>query len=188
MHATKTLGCGEGGFVFSNDEEWFSRFRAWINFGFWASRESSIVGLNAKLSEYHAAVALAALDRWPETRELYRAVGRTAVEISSAAGLKVHPALQSGYATPYWIVECADRAQRDRVQEACAQSDIATRRWWSHGAHAMPAYSAVPCEPLDVTEHLADVTLGLLHYADIHSTELNQIAEVVTSTANSPRP
>ena len=68
LHATKALGCGEGGFVMSTDKELISRITGRSNFGFMSRREAMSVGTNAKMSEYHAAVGLSALDEWPKTR------------------------------------------------------------------------------------------------------------------------
>lgn len=61
MHATKFIGCGEGGFVASVNKALIERIRSMAAFG-----EN---GTNAKMSEYHAAVALASLDKLPEKFE-----------------------------------------------------------------------------------------------------------------------
>lgn len=54
LHATKAVGAGEGGLVASSDARLLERVRDLASFG--------IGGTNAKMSEYHAAVALASLD------------------------------------------------------------------------------------------------------------------------------
>jgi dTDP-4-amino-4,6-dideoxygalactose transaminase len=55
LHATKFIGCGEGGFVASTNKELLARVRSLAMFGYG--------GTNARMSEYHAAVASASLDR-----------------------------------------------------------------------------------------------------------------------------
>ena len=55
--ATKVLGAGEGGFVISADTALIRDIRARSNFGFAGTREAVAPAANAKLSEYHAAVA-----------------------------------------------------------------------------------------------------------------------------------
>lgn len=62
LHATKAFPIGEGGIVYSADAEFISRLRQAANFGFGSERESTMLGLNAKLSEIQAAVGLATLD------------------------------------------------------------------------------------------------------------------------------
>lgn len=66
MHATKALPAGEGGFVVGH-ERLINRVRRKSNFGLDDGVCADIHSTNAKLSEYHAAVALASLDRWDET-------------------------------------------------------------------------------------------------------------------------
>src|SRR5450432_483971 len=68
LHATKVLGIGEGGFVVATDASFIEEIQKRANFGFWNSRESKVRSLNGKISEYAAAVGLAALDTWPATR------------------------------------------------------------------------------------------------------------------------
>ena len=76
LHATKVFGVGEGGFVVSNDREIIRGIRARANFGFEGTREATVPAVNAKLSEYHAAVGLAALDEWADTRSEWMAVAQ----------------------------------------------------------------------------------------------------------------
>ncbi|WP_353572939.1 DegT/DnrJ/EryC1/StrS family aminotransferase [Candidatus Albibeggiatoa sp. nov. BB20] len=68
LHATKTLGIGEGGLVVSNDTALIQKIRQLTNFGI-NDCKSEFIGTNAKLSEYHAAVGLAALERWSHTQQ-----------------------------------------------------------------------------------------------------------------------
>ncbi len=70
LHATKILAAGEGGFVVSTDAELIQEIRKCINFGFFGERVARSRAINGKMSEYHAAVTLAALDAWPETRRI----------------------------------------------------------------------------------------------------------------------
>lgn len=69
-HATKAFATGEGGFVSCYDTELLERVRRITNFGLTPDRRIEYNGLNAKFSEYHAAVGLASLDEWPEKRKL----------------------------------------------------------------------------------------------------------------------
>lgn len=61
LHATKPLGAGEGGFIVTWDEGEAQQLREMTNFGIQKGM-SVFTGTNAKMSEYHAAIALAALD------------------------------------------------------------------------------------------------------------------------------
>ena len=72
LHATKGLIAGEGGAIAVHDEKLAKRARALTNFGM----GTGLVGTNGKMSEYHAAVALASLDSWPE-----RSAARRSAEV-----------------------------------------------------------------------------------------------------------
>ena len=54
FHATKPFGIGEGGLVYSADKSLISKIRQAGNFGFSENRETTLQGLNSKLSEYAA--------------------------------------------------------------------------------------------------------------------------------------
>ncbi len=69
-HATKVFGTGEGGFVTCNDSALLEKIRRITNFGLTPDRRIEYTGLNAKFSEYHAAVGLAELDGWSSKRKL----------------------------------------------------------------------------------------------------------------------
>jgi dTDP-4-amino-4,6-dideoxygalactose transaminase len=62
FHATKVFHTAEGGAVVFRDRRHYDRARAIINFGIEAGQGVTAPGLNAKMSEYHAAIGLANLD------------------------------------------------------------------------------------------------------------------------------
>jgi dTDP-4-amino-4,6-dideoxygalactose transaminase len=71
LHATKSLGCGEGGFIASRNSDFIAQIKTMSNFGIVGQNYKGYIdraGTNAKLSEYHAAVGLASLDRWDGVR------------------------------------------------------------------------------------------------------------------------
>jgi len=62
MHATKTFAVAEAGLVYSSNPELIRDLRAMSNFGFGAPRISTMIGLNGKLSEVIALMALKKLE------------------------------------------------------------------------------------------------------------------------------
>jgi dTDP-4-amino-4,6-dideoxygalactose transaminase len=63
LHATKPFSIGEGGVLISRNADLGEETRSIANFGT-RMRVALQDGCNAKMSEYHAAVALAQFDRW----------------------------------------------------------------------------------------------------------------------------
>jgi dTDP-4-amino-4,6-dideoxygalactose transaminase len=61
MHATKTFATAEAGLIYCSDHEAIKTLRVMGNFGFGQPRTATMPGLNAKLSEIGALLALAKL-------------------------------------------------------------------------------------------------------------------------------
>lgn len=185
LHATKLLGAGEGAIVVSSNEDWIAEFKKWTNFGFWGSRNSQIVGTNAKLSEYHAAVGHATLNKWERTSRALFQLTENCIEISQDLELTMHPAMASGYVSPYWIVNFDSKQIRNRAEQKLSEMNIETRRWWSEGCHRMPAFLEYPTDELPVTQLIADNSLGLPFFPEINDSELDRIKNALRSTLSS---
>jgi dTDP-4-amino-4,6-dideoxygalactose transaminase len=79
LHATKPFGVGEGGVLVGCSPDMIARARRYSNFGM-LDRQTHMTGSNAKMSEYHGAVALAQLQRWPEVKKRRSNLLKTYVE------------------------------------------------------------------------------------------------------------
>ncbi len=176
LHATKSLGVGEGGFIASTDEALIQRIRETTSYGFRGSRESMFPATNAKLSEYAAAVGMASLDAWPSTRLRYAAVARLLrMALTDAPQVRFQPGWGLDWVSSTCIVRVPDGAA-DRVEAHLKSQGIDTRRWWGHGCHASPAFSNLPRQPLPHTAALAGSVLGLPYYADMSLGEVDRLA------------
>jgi dTDP-4-amino-4,6-dideoxygalactose transaminase len=179
LHATKVLGTGEGGFVVSTDPTFKSEIRARSNFGFAGTREAMMIGANAKLSEYHAAVGLAALDEWDETRHEWMTLAqyyRTVLPSSNWI------AYQKGNGTDWIASTCVvSFASSDltRIESALDATGIESRRWWGQGAHAHTGTAQFPRTSLPRTSAIAQSALGLPFCLGLQSREMQKIAETV---------
>lgn len=181
LHATKILATGEGGFVVSTDAALKQEIRGRSNFGFAGTREATMPAANAKLSEYHAAVGLAALDAWDETRDQWLTVARNyrrAVPASNQIGHQ--PGNGTDWIATTWVI---DFLEADRVEAALANAGIETRRWWGRGAHLHKATAKFPRTSLPNTDALARSTLGLPFYHDLGSAQVHQIADIVARSS-----
>jgi dTDP-4-amino-4,6-dideoxygalactose transaminase len=181
FHATKAFGIGEGALVISRDEHFASRVREFCNFGFCQGLESERLGYNGKLSEYHAAVGLCALDVWAERRaalmELTRAYSD---DLNAIEAVGLLPGFGAGWVSCYCNVRLDGDAQR--IADGLHADGIETRRWWRRGVHRQPAYAAEFRDALPVTEQLAEQVLALPFFHDL---SLDQRDRVVRSLSNS---
>ena len=183
LHATKVLGIGEGGCIVSVDTGLIKDLRARANFGFFGSREALVPAINAKLSEYHAAIGLAALEEWAAVRAEWMQVARAygdAFAGSNRIGLQ--RGFGNTWVTSTCVLDIAD-AGAERVERALAAAQIETRRWWGQGAHAHPATAQLPRAPVSVTEGLARSTIGVPFYRDLDLATIQWIADYVHAVA-----
>jgi dTDP-4-amino-4,6-dideoxygalactose transaminase len=185
LHATKVIGIGEGAFVVWRDVNGLAAIRDRMNFGFHESREAQSRGLNAKVSEYSAAVGLAALDAWPVMRETYR---RVAVEYREAFERCDEIRLQEGYGDAWVSATAIVRVPASRlepIEDALMHAEIGSRRWWGDGLARHRAFARYPCAALPVTEALAASTLGLPCSPDLSAAAVRRVAETCVSACAS---
>lgn len=145
MHATKVLGAGEGGFVAAADAAFLERVRRLSNFGIDVSTGSvETAGANGKLSEYHAAVALAALEAWPERRAARVRLHRTYLQALERACPQVRPQRRpANQAYSIFPVLLPEGQSAPNVQRRLAAEGIESRRWYCPTLDRHPAFSAM---------------------------------------------
>ena len=179
LHATKALGIGEGGYLATVDPALAARVRSLTTFGFEGTRESQVVATNAKLSEYAAAVGLAALDAWPGDRLRWMwAAQHLRIALIGLPQVRFQPGWGTDWATSVCVVSLpAGSAQS--IAETLTCADVETRPWWGGGCQASPAFAQCRREPLPVTEHLAASTLGLPFAFDMGAQDIARIAEAL---------
>jgi len=179
LHATKLLSTGEGGAVISTDSGFIDRIRYLANFGFQPPRRILLSGINAKMSEYSAAVGLAGLDGWPAKR---RAIAERAGLYQDLIGRQNGVTLAPGFGAAALQPTCNVRlaAQRaDALITWLAEHRVAARKWWDNGCHRQPAFGNCPRTALPVTEALAESVVGLPFFADIEPQQISRVAAVV---------
>ena len=177
LHATKVFGVGEGGAVLSRDAGLMERVRRLAQFGFLGTREALLPGVNAKMSEYAAAVGLAGLDGWPETRARWSAV-TDRYRSHLPTGVVVPPGFGKDWVSSTLnVLMPADRA--DAMGDLAAQG-IGALRWWGPGCHAQPAFRDCPAEPLPITEDLARRSLGLPFWQDLTEAQVAAVCQAAS--------
>jgi dTDP-4-amino-4,6-dideoxygalactose transaminase len=177
LHATKPLGCGEGGFLLSLDTDLVARILTRSNFGFDSARRAQNRSLNGKMSEYHAAVALAALDAWPATRDSLLDTARpyrTALE--PIPSVRLPHGWGRDWISSTLVVRLIGGRDLVTLRGALDDLGIETRRWWEDGCHAHPAFAGFPRLSLEHTTNLAADSLGLPFSPDISQAEIVRVA------------
>lgn len=177
FHATKTFSTGEGGAVIWDDPAGQEKVVRAANFGFNYSRRSESAGTNAKLSEFHAAVGLAMLDRFTGRRADYaRSVEAWRMIAADLPG-RIH--LPPDLASVYILWEAPDAASLTAAQDALTEANIDTRRWYETGLHLQPHFAGSGQAPLPVTEDLGARLLGLPMAHDMDPQQMARVVRII---------
>jgi dTDP-4-amino-4,6-dideoxygalactose transaminase len=179
FHATKPFAIGEGGAVLTTDPQLADRLRSLITFGLGPDRSIRLAGgLNAKLSELHAATALAVLDGFEE--EVLAPRRARAAQLRERLDAAVD--FQAGAEHSAWqfvpiLVEDADT--RDAVIASAAERDIELRTYHAP-LHVDGAFVGAPrSASLDVTEDLGLRSVSLPMANDLTVDDADRIADAV---------
>jgi dTDP-4-amino-4,6-dideoxygalactose transaminase len=185
MHATKPLSSGEGGFVATRSQAMAEAIRQLSNFGINLTRPevsaigtSTMIGVNAKLSEYHAAVGHASLDAWPQNarrrRDLYTSYSGALREACGDEATWQDTDAQSVRSVCALLMP--SRVVRNRAETALADAGVATRRWYCPTVDQHPAFAHIDHLPTLVAHDLADRLLGVPFYLGLDTASCNLVA------------
>jgi dTDP-4-amino-4,6-dideoxygalactose transaminase len=182
LHATKVLGIGEGGFLATDDQELARRVRLLTTFGFSGSRESQIPATNAKLSEYAAAVGLAALDAWPHNRLRWL---RAAQNLRAAMLHLPQVVFQYGWGLTWATSVCCvqlPEGMAETVAHKLHAQGVETIRWWGLGCQTNPAFVDCPQSDLTQTHRLGGAVIGLPFWVDLDHEQIGRVATALTQS------
>jgi dTDP-4-amino-4,6-dideoxygalactose transaminase len=175
LHATKVLGIGEGGAVVTTDDSLADTLQAMTGFGFLGTRrESAIRGGNYRISEYSAAVGLAALDEIAAKEQRLLALAAAYVGLLADAPVT----LQSGVGDDWVSSTFNVRLSADSVAptlDLMTRSGIEWRRWWGFGTHKHPAFAHFPHAPLTWTDDVAARVIGIPFHESITPIEMERV-------------
>jgi dTDP-4-amino-4,6-dideoxygalactose transaminase len=178
LHATKVLGCGEGGLVVSSIER-AARLRSWCNFGFLGSRESRFKSTNAKMSEMMAAFAMKALENEPVERSEWREALDMIAQLMNGSPLDTYINSMPGY-RPYWIIRTSDLQHTEKMEHILKVAQIQTRRWWETPLNEMSAFANLPYIGGQIGKKLSQTLIGLPIFRGITKEELRFIYESIS--------
>ncbi len=178
LHATKVLGCGEGGLIVTNPEK-AARIRSWANFGFLGSRESQFLATNAKMPEITAAYGLVSLQNEGKERKSWETPISIINNLMSGSRFNTYLNNIDGY-RPYWIIRCRDSEELEEISLEMKNLGIETRRWWAKPLHQMPAFGHLAKkDDLNYSQLASETVLGLPLFREITTIEIEKIVNVL---------
>ena len=145
-----------------------------------ADRVSENWGLNAKMSEYSAAVALADLRILNEKK---KALNRRAYQYKR--GLRELPGIkmQDGFGDS-WIGTFLNVWMEDRdieiLTEQLKTEGIEVRAWWGKGLHRHPQFASLERTNLNVTDQISKTFIGLPFWPDLPYRGIKKVIEALS--------
>ena len=180
LHATKVLGIGEGGFVTCLDRDVIEAIRRNSNFGMTIERDIISMGVNGKMSEYSAAVGLAALDGWDDRRSTLSALQEAYVaELELVSGLRVI-SKNIEHKLSGSICVILDQPPNQKFIQTLKDHSIEARYWWTAPCHTHSAFCKFPRSHMTVTNDVASRIINLPFYEGLSNKDVDYIANVLS--------
>lgn len=163
---TKPLVAGEGGLVATNDAGLADTVRLGRDYGNPGDYDTRFAGLNARMSEVHAATALESLERFPADLDRRRTLAaRYASALAAIPGIRCQAIDAADRSTFKDFTIAIDEDEfglpRDNVVEGLRAEGIDTRCYFSPPVHRQQAYARVEPVSLPATDRLASQVVSL---------------------------
>ena len=182
---TKLLVAGEGGMIATRDADLARKLRVARNYGDSGNYDPESAGLNARMSEFHAALAIhglrgldARIDRRNQIRLHYERRLRTIPGISFQ---RISPGNRSSCKDfAILIDEGAFGKSRDWLYEALEKENIQVRRYFYPPVHRQKLYRDLwDKSPLPVTESISGSILNLPIYSTLTDEHVETICDAI---------
>jgi len=186
LSPTKVLVAGEGGLVATNDDVLAERCRIGRDYANPGDYDCQFFGLNARMSELNAAVALASMEGLDERlARRHELVALYRERLGSIPGV-TWPSVREGDRSTYKdftiLVEAAGfGVDAVALAEALAAEGVQTRRYYAPPVHEQRAYRDLPKTNghLSETDRAAERVLTLPVWIDMSEDDLVLVAEAV---------
>ncbi|GAA0353566.1 DegT/DnrJ/EryC1/StrS family aminotransferase [Bowmanella denitrificans] len=183
FHATKLFHTVEGGAIVFRQREDFERAKQMINFGLDSHGIPQTIGINAKLSEVHAAMGLAVLDDIQRITERRLAiVNQYKLNLQGCVGFQ-HWQEGASINGAYMPVVLESEADINRCVKNLQEEQVYPRRYFYPSLNKAPAfYQQSDCSN---SESLANRILCLPLYTDLSTQEVDRICHILKSGLSS---
>jgi dTDP-4-amino-4,6-dideoxygalactose transaminase len=185
LSPTKVLVAAEGGLIATDDDLLAERCRIGRDYGHPGDYDCRFVGLNGRMSELHAAVALASMSDLEE-----RVDGRNEIAGAYRTALETIPGItfptvpggdRSTFKDLTILVEPREFGMSaDALASSLGSEGVATKRYYSPPVHRMAAYRSIAGNAsLPATDRAAERALTLPLWIGMTSEQVFEVATVI---------
>ncbi|MCL4164403.1 UNVERIFIED_CONTAM: hypothetical protein GTU68_037093 [Idotea baltica] len=178
-HATKVFHTAEGGFLVTRDKVVFKKLQSMRNFGFKDFKSFSQLGINAKNSEFHAAMGLVNLKYQNQIFAKRKALTDLYDSNLFIKEFLLERVLDKEYRNySYYPILFENEEILLKCEEALRQQQIFTRRYFYPSlANSLPYIKSV--KDLPIVENISKRVLCLPLYFDLKFTEVDLISNII---------
>ncbi len=181
---TKVLVAGEGGLVATRDDALAARLRVARNYGNPGNYDTLFPGLNGRMSEFHAAMALASLDELATTlrrRRQLAAVYRRCLDEVPGIEYQAVPITDESTFKDFTVTvdEHTFGLSRDQLVAVLALEGIDTRNYFDPPLHLQRAFDGEHASDLGNVEATSRSVVSLPIYPDLPVSTVERIVEVL---------
>jgi dTDP-4-amino-4,6-dideoxygalactose transaminase len=181
FHATKLFHTAEGGAVVCQDENLSDRVSLLKKFGHSGEDDYFEAGINAKMSELHAAMGLCMLPLIDGIIERRREISEWYDElISDSQLIRPEPPHGLDYNYNYYPILFNSHDIMMQVRQMLIDKDIHPRRYFYPSLNTLPYLQQAGYKPCPVSESAAMRVLCLPLYNELQKEEVVKIANIVT--------
>jgi dTDP-4-amino-4,6-dideoxygalactose transaminase len=180
---TKPLVAGEGGLVTTSDRDLAETVRVARNYGNPGDYDSRLVGLNGRMSEFHAATALASLRRFDEDLDRRRRLAsRYQAGLAGVPGVRLQKVEADDCSTWKDLTVRIDPdtfgLSREHLIRALSVEGVDTRRYFWPPIHRHHVYRHLPQVPLPTTDAVASTVVSLPVWPGLTTTVVEQVVDI----------
>lgn len=178
FHATKLFHTIEGGAIICNDTQLAEKVKLYHQFGHFYD-DYRTIGINGKVSEFHAAMGLCVLPKIDEIISSRKTVFSRYMELLNTSKLRFPVYSQmDDYNYAYFPVIFDTEETAINVQKQLSLNDINSRRYFFPSLNKLTYLAYQPCP---VSEDIASRVLCLPFYPDLEEHEVKRIASIVNN-------
>lgn len=180
----KPLGCyGDGGAIFTDNDEWNSLIRSLTVHGKGISKYDNVrIGMNSRLDTLQAAVLLKKFDVF--VKKEMESVQRIAKQYTNELKEVVKtPVVIDGYVSSWaqYTIQLVDRKQRDGLQEYLKKNDVPSMVYYQKPMHCQKAFEYITYVNSDylITNRLCDTVLSLPFHPYMTNDEVLYVTNLI---------
>lgn len=184
LSPTKLLVAGEGGLVATGDASIAEAVRSMRNYGDLGAYDPDYIGLNARMSEFNAALGVAGLPLVSSKVNRHNRIASLYTDIlCDVPGLRFQKVNDSDMSTykDYSIHVTASEfgASRDELRQALLAENIDTKLYFYPPMHRQKLYQEFCTTELPATDEVADGILSLPVYESMTDVTVERIATAI---------